>query len=264
MPEHVEYIRRHKIGKWLFYRFLTFPTLRRAKMILCTGKIESKPVQDILRKKIPILIVPNGIELEGLPTVKPPSLEDRLVLTYIGRISHEKGINTFLRGWLRSRRPGDTFMVAGAKSGLAEEAYFEQFLGIIAESGGSIAYHGYLDSLGINNLIGLSHFVVLPSGLDGDVRENFGIAVAEAMAMGRPVMVCRDLEWDDVEEFGAGFVFDRHLNAVISAIRRATETKTEDWLEMATQARRYAERRLDIRVTAQQIWDALIGYVDHK
>ena len=264
MPEHVQHIRRHKPWKWTFYKLLTFPTLRRAKAIHCTGKIEANGAKALLGEKLPIVIEPNGIQLPPLSSTAPPLIEDKLVLAYVGRISHEKGINTFLRGWLRAKRPDDRFLVAGAGSGVAEAAYFKDFQEIVAQSGGAIEYRGYLSSLEVNKLIENSHFLVLPSGLDGDIRENFGIAVAEALVLARPVIVCKGLEWDDIETQEAGFVFDRHLDGAVVVIHRAAKTKKEVWIRMAEKARRYAEQRLDIRVTAEQVWNKAIGCVSHE
>jgi len=261
MPEHVEHIRRHKPGKWVFYRLLTFPTLRRAKAIHCTGRIEAEPVRSFLRKNVSILIVPNGIELQQISTVSPAYLKNKFVLTYVGRISHEKGINTFLQAWLKARRPADRFLVAGSGSGAAEDAYFEEFQDLVVQSKGTIEYRGYLHNSGVKHVIEKSHFLVLPSGLDGDVRENFGNAVAEAMALGRPVIVCKGLEWDEIEPFGAGFVFDRHPDAATSAVRRAAATNDDTWLAMTGQARKYAEERLDVRITAERVWSALMDSI---
>lgn len=257
MPEHVAHIRRHKPAKWIFYRLLTFPWIKRARALHCMGKMEADGAKTWLGEKMPIVIAPNGIELPTVPSIDPPLIQDKLVLAYIGRISHEKGINTFLRGWLKARRPGDRFLVAGAGSVGSETAYFKDFKEIITQSDGAIKYYGYLDSGEVNTLLEKSHFLVLPSGLDGDVRENFGNAVAEALALGRPVIVCKGLEWDDIEAQEAGFVFDRHSEAVADVIHRARATKQETWIRMAQKARKYAERHLDIRVTAEQVWNAI-------
>ena len=124
--------------------------------------------------------------------------------------------------------------MAGCSSGAAEAAYFEDFQKIIAQSDRAIEYRGYLDSAQVNKLIEGSHFLILPSGLDGDVRENFGIAAAEALALARPVIVCKGLEWDDIETSQAGFVFDRHPDAAFDVVRRAAKTKKEAREEGAT------------------------------
>ena len=264
MPEHVEHIRLNRPAKWIFYRLLTFPWIKRANALHCTGKIEANGAKTWLGEKIPIVIAPNGIELPPVSATAPPLIEDKVVLAYVGRISHEKGINTFLNAWLQAKRPGARFLVAGAGSGVAEAEYFEDFQKIVAQSSGAIEYRGYLDSSQVNKLIENSHFLVLPSGLDGDVRENFGNAVAEALALGRPVIVCKGLEWDDIETSEAGLAFDRHPEAAVDVVRRAGKTKKEAWIHMAEKARRYAEQRLDIRVTAEQVWNTVTGGVYHE
>ena len=264
MPEHVEHIRLNKPTKWIFYRLLTFPWIKRALALHCTGKMEANGARAWLGENMPIVIAPNGIELPPVPSIAPSLIEDKLVLAYVGRISHEKGINTFLRGWLQAKRPGDRFLVAGSGSGVAEEAYFKDFQKIVSQSNGAIEYRGYLNSSEVNKLIENSHFLVLPSGLDGDVRENFGNAAAEALALGRPVIVCKGLEWDDIEASEAGLVIDRRMDAAVDVIRRAAKTKKGAWIHMAEKARSYAEQRLDIRVAAEQVWDAVTGCVDHE
>ena len=263
MPEHVQHIRRRKPWKWLFYKLLTFPYLRQAKTIHCTGKLEADGAKALLEEKLPVVIVPNGIALPPLPSTAPPLIEEQLVLTYIGRISHEKGINALLKAWMKARRPVDKFLVAGSGTGSAVDPYFEEFQEIASRSGKAVEYHGYLNSSEVNKLIEAAHFLVLPSGLDGDVRENFGNAAAEALALGRPVIVCKGLEWDDIEASGAGLVFDRHPEAAVEVIHRAGATKKESWVHMAEKARMYAEQRLDIRVTAEQIWDTAKKFMEY-
>ena len=264
MPEHVEHIQLNKPAKWIFYRLLTFPWIKRARALHCTGKMEANGARAWLGEKMPIVIAPNGIKLPPVPSTDLPLIEDKLVLAYVGRISHEKGINTFLSAWLKARRSGDRFLVAGAGSGVSEAAYFKDFQEIVAKSDRAIEYRGYLDSLEVNNLIEASHFLVLPSGLDGDVRENFGNAAAEALALGRPVIVCKGLEWDDIETQGAGFVFERHQDAAVDVIRRAAKAKKEAWIHMAEKARSYADQRLDIHITAEQVWNVVTGCVAHE
>lgn len=262
MPEHVAHIRQNKPAKWMFYKLLTIPSIKRARALHCTGKLEADGATAWLGDNMPIVIAPNGIELTPCTFLNSPSIENKLILAYVGRVSHEKGINTFLRAWLQLKRPGDRFLVAGAVSGSSEAAYYQDFQRIVAQSDGAIEFRGYLATGQVNSLIEEAHFIVLPSGLDGDVRENFGNAVAEALSMGRPVIVCKGLEWDEIESFGAGFVFDHHSDAAIDVIRRAQQMKQEAWVRMAETARHYAEQRLDIRITAEQIWYTMNGCVE--
>lgn len=257
MPEHVEHIRQNKLAKWIFYSYLTFPTLRRARVIHCASDIEANAVREFVGRNMRVVIFPNGINLEPVQEPQACLGKQALFLCYIGRISPEKGINSFLRIWLKVRRPGDIFIVAGGNSEIERDIYFEEFLELVAQSKGSIDYRGYVDRTGVSKIIDASHFLVLPSGLDGDVRENFGNVVAEALAISRPVIVCRGLAWDNLESIGAGFVFDRNLNAVDAVIRRVAMISKEHWWEMTTHARNYAENNLDINVVAERVWEVM-------
>ncbi len=48
MPDHVALIKSRKPHKWLFYRWLTFPTLRRALAVHCTSDTEAAGVSAVL------------------------------------------------------------------------------------------------------------------------------------------------------------------------------------------------------------------------
>jgi glycosyltransferase involved in cell wall biosynthesis len=257
MPEHVEHIRQHKLAKWIFYNVLTFPTLRRARAIHCTSDLEASALHKYINKDQSVVIFSNGISLEPVRETESYLEQSGITLCYLGRISHEKGINSFLRVWLKVRRAGDKFIVAGGAHGAGANAYFKEFLKLVSQSGGSIDYRGYVDATDVSKIIESSHFLVLPSGLEGDIRENFGNVVAESLAMSRPVIVCRGLAWDHLESMGAGFVFERNLDGADTVMQRVAAMSKDYWREMATRARNYAEGNLDINVVAECVWEIL-------
>ena len=117
---------------------------------------------------------------------------------------------------------------------------------------------GWLEREQVRRQMALSDFVVLPSGLEnGDMRENFGNAAAEALALGRPVMVTRGLAWDDLDSFGAGLVFDPDDGSVLAAIERAQALGVDGRVAMARAAGDYARRHLSIDQTATRFWSLL-------
>lgn len=256
MSEHVEHIRRHKWAKWIFYQVFTLPTLRRARAIHCTSELEARAIQPYINQNQRVVIFSNGIELEPVLESETNLDQSGITLCYLGRINPEKGINSFLKAWLKAKHAEDKFIVAGGSIGA--DAYFNEFLELVSQSGGSIDYRGQVDAVGVNKIIESSHFLVLPSGLEGDIRENFGNVVAESLAMSRPVIVCRGLAWDHLESMGAGFVFDRSLDGVNVVIQRVATINKEHWREMATRARNYSEENLDINVVAECLWKVLI------
>lgn len=255
MPEHVDLIRRQKPHKWLFYKWLTFPTLRRAIAVHCTSDTEAEGVRNVLGDDARILLVPNGIDSRDLKVAEYPAGEG-MKLCFLGHIQQEKGINAFIRAWLKVRNPGDRLAVAGRS---VDGAYFEEFQALVEQAQGAISYSGYLERNEVLELLASSHFLVLPSGLEeaGGMRENFGNVVAEAMAAGRPVLVARGLAWDQLESFGAGFVFDRTEASVCDVLRKAQSLECLEWEQMSRYGRHYVEQQLDPIKLGERIWRVL-------
>lgn len=255
MPEHVDLIRRQKPHKWLFYKWLTFPTLRRAIAVHCTSETEAEGVHNVLGKDARILLVPNGIDSREFK-VAPYPAGAGMQLCFLGHIQQEKGINAFIRAWLKVRNPEDRLVIAGRS---VDGDYFEEFQALVEQAQGAISYSGYLERGEVMDLLASSHFLVLPSGLEeaGGMRENFGNVVAEAMASGRPVLVAKGLAWDHLESFGAGFVFDRTEASVCEALRKAQSLGRWEWARMSFNGRQYVEQQLDPVKLGERVWQVL-------
>ncbi|MGJ0483571.1 MAG: glycosyltransferase family 4 protein [Methylomicrobium sp.] len=255
MPEHVELIRRKKPHKWLYYRALTFPTLRRAIAVHCTSDTEAEGVRDVLGQDARILLVPNGIDSREIPVADYPAGEG-MRLCFLGHVQQEKGINAFIKAWLKVRRPNDSLVIAGRS---VDGAYFQEFQGLLEQAQGAISYRGYLQRDEVIELLASSHFLVLPSGLEeaGGMRENFGNVVAEAMAVGRPVLVAKGLAWDHLQALGAGFVFERNLASVCGALWKAQALDSSEWRRMSVNARQYVEQQLDPVKLGDKVWQVL-------
>ncbi|WP_333872887.1 glycosyltransferase family 4 protein [Methylobacter sp.] len=255
MPEHVELIRRQKPHKWLYYRWLTFPTLRRAIAVHCTSETEAEGVRDVLGQDARILLVPNGIDSRDVNVAGYPEGKG-MKLCFLGHIQQEKGINAFIRAWLQVRNPEDRLTIAGRS---VDGAYFEEFQALVEQAQGAIEYSGYLERGEVMELLASSHFLVLPSGLEaaGGMRENFGNVVAEAMAAGRPVLVAKGLAWDQLESVGAGFVFNRTEASVCDVLRKAQALDSLEWGRMSQKGRQYVEQQLDPVKLGERIWQVL-------
>jgi glycosyltransferase involved in cell wall biosynthesis len=255
MPEHVDLIRRQKPHKWLFYKWLTFPSLHRAIAVHCTSDTEAEGVRNVLGNDARILLVPNGIDSRDIQVAEYPA-GDGTQLCFLGHVQQEKGINAFIKAWLKVRQPADRLVIAGRS---VDGAYFEEFQQLVELADGAISYRGYLGRVEVQELLASSHFLVLPSGLEaqGGMRENFGNVVAEAMAMGRPVLVAKGLAWDHLQAFGAGFVFDRNETSVCEVLRKAQALDSTEWQRMSTNGRQYVEQQLDPVKLGDKVWQVL-------
>ena len=94
-----------------------------------------------------------------------------------------------------------------------------------------------------------AEFFALPSH-----QENFGIAVAEAMALGRPVLItnkvniCREIEAD-----GAGFVVNDDVEAITAGLHKICALSTEQRDAIGHKARQSFLGRYDLEENAMQL-----------
>ena len=257
LPAHVDWIRLHKPFKWLFYRLIVFPSLRRAQVVRATSALERDGILALL-PDVRVEVVENGVDAAAwrLPDLPPSPGEAGLRLCYVGRLSHEKGIRRFLELWLRGRRPGDRLTIVGSGSG----PYAHDVKALARSAGDAVMLTGWLGRDGVRRAMGESHFIVLPSGIEeNNIRENFGNAVAEALAVGRPVLVRRGLAWDHLPECGAGLLFDADEVSILAAIDRARGVGAEAYADMAGSAAAYAASHLALERTASEVWSLMVS-----
>lgn len=255
MPGHVDHIRRHKRLKWLFYRLITLPTLRAARAVHACSGLEADGVRALL-PAVPVVVVPNALDLAAWALAPPRPPDGSLVIAYIGRLSPEKGVLPFLSVWLGCRRPNDRLVIAGSGEG----AYADEVLRLARVAGSAVDVHGYVPAERVRTVVAGADFVVLPSAMgEGGLRENFGNVVVEAMALGRPALVSRGMAWDDLEERGCGLVFDPDPDSARTAILRAQALDPGRRAAMGAAARRDAQARFDLGPNADLLWRTVTG-----
>lgn len=262
MAPHLAVIRARKPLKWLFYQLLTLPTLRRARCLHLTSPLEAEGLTALL-PHVPVVIIPNGLDMTQWPVCAPrPALharekgkDDGLTLCYVGRLSVEKGILRFLRVWSRVRGAHDRLIITGSGAGAYAEAVMHEARAL----GAAVELTGTIDRAGVQRVLARSDFLVLPSGIEeGDLRENFGNAAAEALASARPILVTRGLAWDEAEPEGFGVLFDPADAAITAALTRVQALSPDERVAMGHRGRAYAERTLDIRATTERLWTRLV------
>jgi len=104
-----------------------------------------------------------------------------------------------------------------------------------------ISYRGELNQRDVYELMRESSIIVLPTGLDDEVTENFGNIVVESFIAGRPVMVTKGLHWDQYGHSPAVIRFDADPQDVARAIKAFDSIQREDYELVAREAAKLSE-----------------------
>lgn len=194
--------------KQLFLLASERATLRRAARVHYTADAERANAPADLRD-LPSAIVPNVIAPSDAPRA-----DGGTDVVILGRIHVMKGFDVLVPAFrdVVARRPEARLVIAGPDEG-GYRAEVERMIAA-AGIGGAVTFTGHLDARARDALLARCALLVQPS-----YRENFGMAVAEAMAQGVPVVVSDRVNiCDDIRAAEAGLVVPREAPAVAGAI----------------------------------------------
>lgn len=129
-----------------------------------------------------------------------PALRGRRLLLFLGRVHPKKGCDLLIEAFARHarREPRLHLVVAGP----GDDAYVQALQRLAAQHGVAerITWTGLLQGPAKWGALRAAEAFVLPSH-----QENFGVAVVEALAVGTPVLISREVNiWRGITDDGAG------------------------------------------------------------
>lgn len=257
-----------KLKKSLFWRW-QYPVLRDARAVLFTSETERELAGTSFRPSAwTELVVPYGaMEPEGdaeaqrgaflrrMPELVEEEGGSRRFLLFMARIHEKKGCDLLLEAFARvaAGRPELDLVMAGPDQAGLQAKLQEQ-----AKSRGIAArvhWPGMLSGDEKWGALRCCEAFVLPSH-----QENFGIAVAEALACGRPVLISNQVNiWPDIVEDRAGLVEEDSLGGTEALLRRWLEMREEERAGYADRAGPCFQKRYSMRETARAIRDLFAG-----
>lgn len=167
-------------------------------------------------------------------------------LAFVGRLDEAKGVGLLLDAWRARPAAGRTLVVAGDGPMLADVL-------AAAATTSSIRYVGRLDRPGVVAVMRAAAAVVLPSVF----YEGFPLTMAEAFAVGRPVIVPEGGSAASVVTDDCGWVAPLSSAGLGMVMNGLTD---DELVRRGAGARRYYERRLHPSVGASSllaVYDAL-------
>jgi glycosyltransferase involved in cell wall biosynthesis len=193
--------RKSTWAKTAWLQLIERHSLAHAAGVHVTAQLEATELRALGLQMPEISCIPNGVEVPaesaGMPRSAVSGLPDRYVL-FLSRISWKKGLDRLLTAW--QWVPELPLVIAGND----EENYLPKLQAMARELGIADRVHfvGAASDAEKWALYAAAELFVLPS-----YSENFGNVVAEAMAMGCPVIVTPEVGIAAlVDEAGAGIV----------------------------------------------------------
>jgi glycosyltransferase involved in cell wall biosynthesis len=184
-----------------------------------------------------------------------PMLRDRRFLLFLGRIHEKKGCDLLLQAFSKywSSEPEVDLVIAGPDQAdmQRELQHMCQQLGIASR----VHWPGPLSGDRKWGALRACEAFVLPSH-----QENFGIAVVEALAAGRPVLISNQVNiWQEIVSDRAGFAEEDTLEGTSRNLGRWFTLTEEERKELAACARSTFLQRYLITRAAGAISDAVLG-----
>lgn len=252
------------LKKVVYWYPVEYWVLRRAWRVLFTTETE----QRIARESFALsywrsAIVPYGVEV---PTTAEgelrdafhaavPVLNNRRFLLFLGRIDRKKGCDLLIRAFCQTAAndPNLHLLMAGPdRDGWAAEL---QQVATDAGVSNRIHWPGILRGSAKWGAFYASEAFILPSH-----QENFGIAVAEALACGRPVLLSTEVNIaDTIQDDGCAFIEPDTLEGTLRLLEHWGSLGAEERDSMGRKALEAYHRRFDLREsmrTIQQLFEA--------
>ena len=246
---------RSRLKKFFVWHAFEKNNLVAAKMFHATSTAEGDSLR-ALGFRQPVAVIPNGMDLPDLITIPArgalerrfPELLGKRWLLFLSRLHPKKGVVELLRAWTRlaPRYPDWHLILAGPDlDGYGETMRCEAAsLGIA----GRVTFPGMLAGDDKFSALANADLFVLPTR-----SENFGIAIAEALAHGVPVVTTTGAPWSELRDHGCGWWIELSDTALLAALEPAMNLPAEQRREMGRRGRELVALKYSWSGVAEQM-----------
>jgi len=246
------------LKKWLYWLPVEYWVLRRAYRVLFTCAMEEKLAEESfwLHRWNPYVVAFGATGPVGDSELQKqtffdlyPQVRERRFLLFLGRIHRKKGCDMLIDAFVKvaTEAPGLDLVIAGPD----QQQWQSSLMEIVARAGLSDRVHwtGMLKGDAKWGAFFASEAFILPSH-----QENFGMAVAEALACGRPVLLSDKVNIaPDIAEDGSGLMELDTDEGTLRLLRRWIEMPASEREAMGQRALATFEQRYDMRANAKAI-----------
>ncbi len=257
-------LQKKKQLKKIYGLLLEKPNLAGASAIHFTSQEEAK-VSERYGTNTPDLVIPLGVNLpESLPPLGKMGQELNInqatpIILFMSRIDPKKGLDLLLPALETLQQEGIKFHFVLAGANPQDPDYENSISQQIKQSplNTITTITGFVQGETKLGLLQDADIFVLPS-----YYENFGIAVAEAMATGTPVVISDRVHiWQEIQSAAAGWVSSCDLSQLTQTLRQVLQNPS-DWQEKGINARNLVQNQYSWNAIAKQMVTAYQGILN--
>ncbi|MBW4561259.1 MAG: glycosyltransferase [Mojavia pulchra JT2-VF2] len=244
--------RLKKFSAWLLYEQ---KNLNSATIFHATSDEEVKSIRNLGFQQ-PIAFIPSGVHLadcESQPSREVltqlfPELAEKKWLLFFSRLHPKKGIDNLLYVW---QKLVDQFLdwhliIAGP-----DLIGYQEKLELLVEKLNlrqQVTFTGMLSGQEKSCALSNAGLFVLPTH-----SENFGIAIAESLAYGVPVITTKGAPWQDLQHYGCGWWIEDNQEALKVALVEAMQISAQERKAMGLKGQHLIETKYSWNSIAKEM-----------
>jgi glycosyltransferase involved in cell wall biosynthesis len=227
---------KKKIALFLYQK----KAIQRAAHIHATAQMEADNIKE-LGFSNPISIIPNGIDLSEVKKGKEQYGSKKMV--FLSRIHPKKGIELLLEAWRNTDTRDWTLEIAGNG-----ELDYIKTLTQSAQDLENVRFVGPQYGESKWNFLRSADVMVLPT-----YSENFGIVVAEALAVGVPVITTKGTPWKDLETYQCGWWIELSVSNLKRSLEEVMQTPEDQIKTMGANGQSLVKDKYDVKAVAKNM-----------
>lgn len=257
------------LKKWLYWPWAEYRVLRDAKAVFFTSEeecIQSRKsfwLYSCTEIVTPYGTLPPPSDSDKLATLflkKYPELTNKKIILFLSRIHEKKGCDILIEAFAKISSAGNNYHLVIA--GPDQTGWVKELKALADKLGVSdkISWPGMLSGDLKWGAFYASEAYCLPSH-----QENFGIAVAEALACGTPVLISNKVNiWREIEAGQSGFVDEDTVSGTARNLNQLLSLSTDELKKMKVSALKTFQDNFNIEKAATKLVNTIQGHIHHQ
>lgn len=247
------------LKKWLYWPWAEYRIIRDARAVVFTAEEERRKARQSfwLYKTKEEPIAPLGIKKPTYDSIAGQSIFAEAVprlgsapyLIFLGRLHEKKGVDLLIRAYKRFTEGCPESPWHLVLAGPAANPVFQNELEALTRSIPKIHFTGVLQGDSKWAALASAEALILPSH-----QENFGLVVAEALALGTPVLISKQIDiWREIVEKKAGLAEDDTEAGTFALLQRYRGVTPQEKQNMRIQAAHCFAKNFEVDTSVRRL-----------